>query len=101
MAGGPVITQIGVTAAVKAEDVPQDQAGAASLFRDLGQQLVPKLQEYVGGIQPKATPAVNVAGPEDDTFQGVIYAISLAAPFETDDLPSTCGAYAAHNQNRS
>lgn len=94
--------QSGVTAAVKAEDVDgMTREEATSLFRHVAGGLVPLLEKHVGGAKPLADPAVNIQGPENDTFQGWIYAVSLAAPFDTDDLPSDCTAYAAYLSERT
>ena len=95
------VVQIGVSAAVQAKDVsalnPDDVPG---YFRDLAAQMLPRLEEYVGSAPMKGDPHVNVQGPVDDALQGVIYAVSLAAPFETEELPSHCKAYTTYVTER-
>lgn len=93
------IVQCGVTAAVQAKElVDLDQVAMTRYMRELAAQLLPKLEEHVGGARPQAAPSVNVAGPEDDPFQGMIYAVSLAAPFHLEELPTHSSAYQAHNK---
>lgn len=89
--------QCGVTAAVKASDLANaSREEAAQYLKDLAHQLLPKLKEHVGGARLQSDPHVNIQGPKDDPIQGSIYAVSLAAPFILEDLPSDSAAYRAY-----
>lgn len=92
------ITQMGVTVAVPAKYV--DGLSPADLqveVQALGEQAQPALRHYVGGTIPQGPVAVDWAGPVDDPIQGGIYALSLAAPFDADQLPVDCQAYLDYN----
>lgn len=92
------ITQMGLTVAVPAKYVdgltPQDLRRE---LQDLGEQAQPALRHYVGGIDPAGPLAVDWAGPVDDPLQGLIYALTLAGPFDADRLPVDCQAYLDHS----
>lgn len=92
------VTQMGLTVAVPAQYVqglsPDD---LRTEVRELGEQMQPALRHYVGGIDPAGPFAVDWAGPEDDPIQGPIYALTLAAPFDADRLPTDCQAYLDHS----
>lgn len=88
------VTQMGVTIAVPAKYIDgRDPAELATDVRDLADQAQPALRHYVGGTTPQGPLAVNFAGPVDDPIQGTIYALTLAAPFDADQLPVDCQAY--------
>lgn len=99
------VTQMGLTVAIQASDVDAilQEGGREALKRevkDLADQATISLRAYVGGAEPRGPVAVDFRGPEDDPLQGLIYGLSVAAPFDTDDLPSTCPAYGDWNTNR-
>lgn len=70
------------------------------IIRDMGLQMTPLLRAFVGEAKPKGDPAFRVDGPEDHGLLGPVYVLSIAAPFETDDLPADCDAYLAFNGGR-
>lgn len=85
---------MGVTVAVAAHYVegrpPED---LRSDVRDLADQIMPKLRIYVGQAKPQSPFATKFDGPVDDPLQGHIYALTVAALFDDDDLPADCNAY--------
>lgn len=81
----------GVTVAIKASHV-QDvlkaggKAALSSAVRETAAQALEGLKHYVGGAPLLSEPAVDFRGPEDDPIQGLIYAVSIAAMFDTEAL---------------
>lgn len=98
-----MITDMGITVAVQADAVAAfdgDPEGLRSEVRDLADQATVGLQRFVGGIRPRSEVAINFAGPENDPLQGWIYGLTVAAKFDTDDLPVDCEAYRVYVTER-
>lgn len=97
-----MITDIGLTVALQ-EDYVREAKSAGVLeaeVRALTEQALAGLRGYVGGAKPVSEFAVNLAGPEDDPIQGSIYGLTVAAKFDTDDLPGDCEAYRVYVTER-
>jgi len=90
------LRQFGVTVGIRAAHVEAvAEGGKANLkreFRDLGEQATEELRTYVGGAPMRSEPAVKIDGPTDDPLQGPMYALSVAALFDTNDLGANCPA---------
>lgn len=86
---------MGVVVAIQADDVQAaQQAGTlADEIKGLAEQAQEGLRRFVGGAQPRSDLAINLDGPQEDPIQGTIYGLTLAAKFDTDDLPGDCEAY--------
>lgn len=87
---------MGLTVAIPASYVTDlTPADRQAMFHDLAEQALPALRVYVGGAPPQGPVSIKVDGPVDDALQGMIYALSLAAPFNEADIPADCDAYLA------
>jgi hypothetical protein len=91
------VRPIGVTVAVPAAEFDRPRRDLERMLHDMGEQAQPMLRAFVGGTQPRGALSVKIDGPDDHPILGQIYAFTLAAPFETDDLPADCDAYVAFN----
>lgn len=72
-------------------DAEQDE-----LIARVAKKLVDDLQKFVGGARPRSEFKFWVTGPHEDPIQGRIHVHHLAAKFDLDELPNTCGAYRTH-----
>lgn len=94
----------GLTAMVRATDMPADKTAAKGYVRALAEQMEMACRTHVGHVAPKGAPMFTMDGPVDDpstssiSLQGkpeLVYVFTYAVPIETDDLPNDCTAYAA------
>lgn len=91
------VTQMGLTVAVPARDMPDTRAAARAYLQDLAEQQTEAVRIAAGGVQPDGPIAVKVDGPTQDPILGNIFAVTVAAPFDADRLPPDCEFYAAYN----
>jgi hypothetical protein len=95
----------GVTFAIRASDIsalaeqPGGEALVRDYFRDLGPAALEHLRESVGGIPLRSEPIVRIDGPQDDALQGPIYALSVSAQVDVDDLPVGSTMRAAYDRH--
>lgn len=90
----------GVTVAIRAIDLPDPTSPEARQWlHDLGEQTVEHLRQAVGGIALRSEPVVRFDGPQDDALQGSIYALSISAQIDVDDLPVGSAMRAAWERN--
>lgn len=91
------VTQMGLTVAIPARDMPQEREAARAYLQDLSEQMQAALKVAAGGVEPCGPLAVNLAGPEDNALLGPIFGFTIAAPIDADLLPPDCEFYAAYN----
>lgn len=82
----------GITFAIRASDVSDlaergGEPAVRAYFRDTGAAALEHLRESVGGIPLRSEPIVKIDGPDSDPLQGMIYALSVSAQVDVDDLP--------------
>jgi len=91
-----MIRPMGLTVAIPARYITAATPDTMrSEVRDLAEQMIPRLRTYVGGATPRGPMSTKLDGPHNDTLQGNIYALTIAAPFDVNDLPVDCDAYLA------
>lgn len=83
----------GITFAIRASDVSDlavrgGEQAVRDYFRETGAAALEHLRESVGGIPLRSEPIVNIAGPEADPLQGMIYALSVSAQVDVEELPA-------------
>lgn len=94
-----MITDMGLTIAIQADTVAEfdgDPEGLKRAVHNLGEEAQEALRRFVGNAKPQSDLAINFKGPEKDPLQGWIYGLTVAAKFDTDDLPGDCPAYQVH-----
>lgn len=103
-ARGPVGTILaGVTIALPLQEVshddgqPWDQEEWRAFVRYAQPQMLEKLRQHVGGVQPATEPQFSLDGPHSDPIQGTLYVMTAAAWVNPYALPVDCQAYRAHH----
>lgn len=90
----------GITSATRASDISALTAEGGKeavrrYFKDLGEQTLEALRQAVGGIPLRSEVIVRLDGPVDDVLQGLIYALTVSAQVDVDDLPAGSDMLAA------
>lgn len=89
------VTQMGLTVAIPARDMPDTREAARAYVQNLAEQTTEAVKRAAGGVPPAGPFAVNLHPPSVDPILGRIYALTVAAPFDLDRLPADCEFYLA------